>query len=105
VKKGKVTTELGAWLKAATRAQQEELCLKTDTAMPYLRLLSNAYRENPKVRLALSLIHEANKISSEHNALTEKHMPYLTLMGLATPTRRGLTWTPADGYIGEVNDQ
>lgn len=92
--KGKVNTKLGAWLKAATTVQQEELCERCGTTRPYLRLLSNAYRENPKLRLALSLVNEANSISTRHNCfihMGNKKMPYLELLDLATPTRRGYT--------------
>ena len=102
MKKGKVNTELGAWLKAANKGQQQELCEKAGVSMAYLRLLSNAHRENPKVRLALSLVHEANKISVDHNTQgVSGHMPYLTVMGLAEPTRRGDRWTVVGGFINE----
>ena len=102
MKKGKVTTELGKWLKAANSKQQLDLCEQTGTTMSYLRLLSNAYRENPKVRLALSLVYEANKITATNNkphVVMKTEMPYITLIGLATPSRRASAWCMEHGYV------
>lgn len=90
MEKGKVTTELGQWVRAATPQQQRELCERVGVSMSYLRMVANVYRENPKVRLALSLVVEANRISASHNrGKSAVKMPYVTLLGVAMPSRRG----------------
>lgn len=97
MEKGRVVTELNAWLKAASPQQQQELCDRTGTSLQYLRMIGNAYRENPKIRLVLSLVKEANRISAAHNrGKSLVKMPYITILGLALPTRRGYEWSPED---------
>ena len=87
MQKGRVNTKLGQWLKAATGVQQEELCRRSGTSMSYMRLLSNAYRENPKLRLAIAIVEAANAIRLAN--FKKQDLPEVTLHDLAEPTRRG----------------
>lgn len=97
MERGRVMTELNAWLRAASPQQQHELCERTGTSISYIRMIANAYRENPKVRLVLSLVKEANRISAAHNrGKSAVKMPYITILGLATPSRRGYEWPVED---------
>lgn len=97
MKKGRVVTELNGWLRAASPQQQQELCERAGISLSYIRLIANAYRENPKLRLALSLVKEANRITAAHNkGKSVVKMPYVTILGLATPTRRGYEWPAED---------
>lgn len=95
MQKGKVNTKLGAWLRAASKEQQEVLCEQSGTSLGHLRLMANAYRENPKLRLALAIVNSANSISQQHNSRGpipgKPWLPSLDLMDLAAPTRRELT--------------
>lgn len=106
-------TQLGAWLRAATPADREELARMAETNVHYLRVLAGVHRENPRLRLALGIVNGVEVLnyrafeSAKHRAglgATEAGLrcrdaedfvarvqppyPPVTLAGLASPTKR-----------------
>lgn len=99
-----IHTELKNWLKAATADEKIELAESCGTSLSYLRLLSGAHRENPKLRLAIAIVQHANRISLRNNRKRKSSpkMPMLTLEGLAIPTRTGYNYE-VDGLPPRIN--
>lgn len=83
-------TQLGAWMRAATPTEREELANYCRTNVSYLKLLAGVHRENPKLRLAMAIIQGVAIINHRHDVLVPQAewYPKVTLAGLAAPTRK-----------------
>lgn len=83
-------TALGKWLRAATTEDQEELArMLGRRSIYYLRVLAGVHRENPRLRLALSIVHGVSVINQRaRTANPPRAYPEVTLADLASPTRR-----------------
>ena len=90
-------TALGKWLRAATTEEQEELTRMLGLrSTNYLRVLAGVHRENPRLRLALSIVHGIATINNRAKFdKIPRHLPCVTLADLASPTRRD----PSDDAI------
>ena len=78
-----MATKLGEWLKLATKEERAELARRAGTSVGYLRLLGYGVRQNPKIRLALS-IYKATRVMSGYRAL-----PTVTVEDLAAVPEKG----------------
>ena len=85
---GRIDTVLAQWLRAATKEQREELADRAKTSVEYLRLLAGVHRENPKIRLSMDIVKEANNILPDLKN-GGRVTPVLSLQDLADPTRYG----------------
>jgi len=83
-------TALGKWLRAATTEDQKELArMLGRRSIYYLRVLAGVHRENPRLRLALSIVHGVSIINNRaRNSNPPRDYPNVTLADLAAPTRR-----------------
>lgn len=84
---GRMDTPLKKWMQAAGEDRVKQLAHQCGTTAAYLIQLSNAYRENPKVRLAIDLvvtIERMNRLALEDGV----SLPPVRLNDLATPTRQ-----------------
>lgn len=83
-------TQLGAWMRAATIEEREELARYCRTNVSYLKLLAGVHRENPKLRLAMAIIQGIAIINHRHDVLVPQAewYPKVTLADLASPTRK-----------------
>lgn len=83
-------TALGKWLRAATTEDQNELIrMLGKNSINYLRVLAGVHRENPRLRLALSIIHGIAVINQRaRTSKPPRIYPDVTLADLASPTRR-----------------
>lgn len=92
MEKDKDISLLALWLQRAKPEQRQELATMAGTTVGYLKLLAYGHRENPKLRLALSVVYFANIISSCSRVLGQTPaLPRITLQDLAANTKRGLT--------------
>ena len=82
---GRMDTVLAQWLRKATPAQRQALADGAKTSVGYLRLLAGVHRENPKLRLAMAIVEQANKIPPD--GVTGVPLPIINLEDLAIPTR------------------
>lgn len=82
-------TALGAWLRAATTEDQNELARMAECSVNYLRVLAGVHRENPRLRRSLAIVHGVTVLNHRHNSRNpDKPYPTVTLADLASPTRR-----------------
>ena len=82
-------TALGAWLRAASTEDQNELARMAECSVNYLRVLAGVHRENPRLRRSLSIVHGVAVLNQRHNSKSpETPYPPVTLADLASPTRR-----------------
>lgn len=83
-------TALGKWLRAATTEDQNELARMIGRRnIYYLRVLAGVHRENPRLRLALSIVHGVAVINQRAKTSNPPRIyPEVTLADLASPTRR-----------------
>ena len=83
-------TALGKWLRAATTEDQNELArMLGKTSIYYLRVLAGVHRENPRLRLALSIVHGISVINQRAKVSNPpRDYPNVTLADLASPTRK-----------------
>lgn len=83
-------TALGKWLRAATTEEQNELARMIGKgSIYYLRILAGVHRENPRLRLALSIVHGVAVINQRAKTSNPPRIyPDVTLADLASPTRR-----------------
>ncbi len=82
-------TALGAWLRAATTEDQNELARISESSVNYLRVLAGVHRENPRLRRALSIVHGVAVINQRAKCSNPPRVyPDVTLADLASPTRR-----------------
>jgi hypothetical protein len=83
-------TALGKWLRAATTEDQNELArMLGKTSIYYLRVLAGVHRENPRLRLALSIVHGIAVINQRAKVGNPpRFYPDVTLADLASPTRK-----------------
>lgn len=92
MKHTRLRTILGDWMRSATEEERTLLADRAGTSINYLYQLAGVHRENPNVRLALSLVTYANLIRHERIkacAIDPEQcaLPRLTVQDLATPTR------------------
>ncbi len=83
-------TALGKWLRAATTEDQNELARMAGMdSVYYLRILAGVHRENPRLRLAMSIVHGVAVINQRAKTSNPPRIyPDVTLADLASPTRR-----------------
>jgi hypothetical protein len=81
-------TPLLQWLRHATPEMREQLAEKSGvSSLTYLYKLAGLHRENPRVRLALSIVRIANDIRKRAPPDIAKALPILTIEDLANPTK------------------
>ena len=90
-REGTIETKLAEWLRCATQDERMLLAARCNTSLGYLRQLAHAHRENPKVRFALKIVDEANRIRDQNvnfgGARYRYRLPELTIHDLAEPTK------------------
>jgi hypothetical protein len=81
-------TPLLQWLRHATPEMREQLAEQSGvSSLTYLYKLAGLHRENPRVRLALSIVRIANRIRDKAPDEIAKKLPVLTIEDMANPTR------------------
>lgn len=83
-------TALGKWLRAATSEDQNALArMLGRTSIYYLRVLAGVHRENPRLRLALAIVHGIAVLNQRaKHANPPRIYPVVSLADLASPTRK-----------------
>lgn len=82
------TNPLSQWVKMAPKWAIDDLSRRTNVSRVYLNHLASGRRENPKIRLALSLALAIYDLNTEINLSSGVLMPPVTLLDLAANTRR-----------------
>lgn len=65
MKEKRPIVRLAQWLSVSDRAMKEELAKRSGCSLNYLYILAGGHRENPRVRLAMSIVGAANEIRRE----------------------------------------